>query len=84
MAFNATWFPGPEAVAGMQQLGSARELAALVIYLDPDSLAIMPPTDPREWPRFTELLRQIRDGAAELADHLDRTGVPGMEGDSTD
>ncbi|MBN6036035.1 hypothetical protein [Amycolatopsis sp. 195334CR] len=74
MAFNATWFPGPEAVAGMQQLGSAQELAALVIYLDPDSLAIMPPTDPAEWPRFIGLLRQLRDGAAELADHLARSG----------
>ncbi|MFI6030209.1 hypothetical protein [Amycolatopsis magusensis] len=81
MAFNATWFPGPEAVAGMQQLGSARELAALVIYLDPDSLAIMPPTDPADWPRFIGLLHQLRDGAAELADHLDRTGVPSPDGE---
>ncbi|UJW32334.1 hypothetical protein L3Q67_00660 [Saccharothrix sp. AJ9571] len=84
MAFNATWHPGPEAVAGMQQIGSARELAALVIYLDPDSLAIMPPPDPSQWPRFVSLLRQLRDGADELANHLDRTGVPGKDGEVTE
>ncbi|QFU94277.1 hypothetical protein [Amycolatopsis sp. YIM 10] len=81
MAFNVTWHPGPKAVAGMHQLGSARELAALVIYLDPDSLVIMPPADPAEWPRFISLLHQIRDGVAELADHLDRTGAPGPDGE---
>ncbi len=69
MAFNAMWKPGSQAVAGMQGFGSANP--ALVIYLDPDSLAIMPPSDPAEWPEFIRLLRQIRDGSDELAVFLD-------------
>ncbi|UMP04137.1 hypothetical protein [Amycolatopsis sp. EV170708-02-1] len=65
MAFNALWKPGPKAVAGMQGNGSANP--ALVIYLDPDSLAILPPADPAMWPEFIRLLREVRDGADELA-----------------
>lgn len=65
MAFNMMWKPGSRAVAGMQGFGSANP--ALVIYLDPDSLAIIPPSDPAEWPEFIRLLRQIRDGSDELA-----------------
>jgi hypothetical protein len=65
VAFNAMWKPGPQAVAGMQGFGSANP--ALVIYLDPDSLAILPPSDPAEWPEFIRLLRQVRDSADELA-----------------
>ncbi|MGW4130857.1 hypothetical protein [Amycolatopsis japonica] len=70
MAFNAMWKPGPRAVAGMQGNGSANP--ALVIYLDPDSLAILPPSDPAAWPEFIRLLRQIRDSADELAVFLDK------------
>jgi hypothetical protein len=48
------------------------EEVALVIYLDPDSLALMPPADPAEWPSFVRLLHEIRDGAFELAAVLQR------------
>ncbi|MFJ8910841.1 hypothetical protein [Amycolatopsis sp. NPDC102389] len=65
MAFNAMRKPGRQAVAGMQRNGSANP--ALVIYLDSDSLAILPPSDPDECPEFIRLLRQIRDSADELA-----------------
>ncbi len=70
MAFNAMWKPGRQAVAGMQ--GNASANPALVIYLDPDSLAIPPPSDPAAWPEFIRLLRQIRDSADELAVFLDK------------
>ena len=73
MAFNATWTPGAEAVAGMHQLGST-PLPGLVLYLAPDSLAITPPADPARWPRFVEFLRQLRDGAEQLAASLDARG----------
>ncbi|MFE5563371.1 hypothetical protein ACFQ68_00160 [Amycolatopsis japonica] len=65
MAFNALWKPGSNAVAGMQEDGSNNP--ALVIYLDPDSLAILPPADPAARPEFIRLLREIRDSADELA-----------------
>ncbi|WP_158888642.1 hypothetical protein [Amycolatopsis anabasis] len=70
MAFNAQWKPGMDAVAGMQKVGP--DLAAPVIYLDPDSLALLPPGDPAKWPEFIGLLHQIRAGAAELAEFLER------------
>jgi len=69
VAFSAQWKPGPEAAAGMHQVGS--DMATLVIYLDPDSLALMPPADPAKWPAFVGLLRQLRDGAQEVADFLE-------------
>lgn len=79
MAFNAMWKPGAQAVAGMQGSGSANP--ALVIYLDPDSLAILPPADPAEWPEFIRLLRQIRDASDELAAFLDGHGTAGRVSD---
>jgi len=69
MAFNAMWKPGPEAVAGIQRAGSGNP-PALVIYLDPDSLAILPPADRAKWPEFIRLLNEVCEGAAELALHL--------------
>lgn len=72
MAFNATWSPGPEAVADMQILGMVHGEVALVVHLDPDTLAIVPPRSPTEWPRFVGLLRQISEGADKLATFLDR------------
>ncbi|WP_370946487.1 hypothetical protein AB5J62_02690 [Amycolatopsis sp. cg5] len=69
VAFNAQWKPGPEAAAGMHQVGP--DMATLVIYLDPDSLALMPPADPAKWPAFVGLLRQLRDGAQAVADFLE-------------
>jgi hypothetical protein len=71
MAFNAMWKPGPDATAGMHLNGNASE-PALVIYLDPDSLAIMAPRNPREWPDFIRLMNELRDGATEVAEHLSR------------
>ncbi|RJQ84353.1 hypothetical protein [Amycolatopsis panacis] len=70
MTFNATWTPGPEAVAGMHLTGPAA-LPGLVLYLDKDSLAITPPTDPTQWRAFAAFLRQLRDGADQLAAVLD-------------
>ncbi|TCP57492.1 hypothetical protein EV191_1011449 [Tamaricihabitans halophyticus] len=72
MSFNATWRPGPDAVAGMRVLGMASNSAGLVIYLHPDSLAIAPPADPARWPEFVRLMREIRDGADELARFIDQ------------
>ena len=72
MAFNAMWKPGPEAAAGMHMNDRTSE-PALVIYLDPDSLAIVPPRDQEEWPAFIRLMHDLRDGATEVADRLDRT-----------
>lgn len=71
MAFNAMWKPGPEAAAGMHMNGSSSQ-PALVIYLDPDSLAIMPPRDQDEWPAFIRLMQELCDGATNVADHLRR------------
>jgi len=56
VAFNAMWKPGRQAVAGMQGNGSANP--ALVIYLDPDSLAILPPSDPAV---FLDKHKAVRD-----------------------
>ncbi|WP_370940091.1 hypothetical protein [Amycolatopsis sp. cg13] len=47
MAFNATWTPGPEAVAGMHVSGP-EALPGFVCRLGKDS----PPTDPTQWQRF--------------------------------
>ncbi|WP_370948173.1 hypothetical protein AB5J62_14095 [Amycolatopsis sp. cg5] len=70
MAFNATWKPGADSAADMHLIG--QHLVALVIYLDPDSLAFTPPNDAQEWPEFARLMRQIRDGADKVADFVDR------------
>lgn len=69
MAFNAQWKPGPDAAAQMHAVSP--DLATLVIYLDPDSLALMPPADPRKWPKFVGMLHQLRDGAQDLANFLE-------------
>ncbi|OZM73629.1 hypothetical protein CFN78_08870 [Amycolatopsis antarctica] len=74
MVFDVRWVPGPEAVAGMRFLGCVTDQAALVIDLDPDGMAILPPRSPAEWPGFVRLLREIGAGATELADFLDRPG----------
>lgn len=73
MTFNATWSPGPDAAAGMQVISGIHDQAALVIYLDPDSLAIVPPRDPVEWPGFVRMLRELRDGADQLVRFLNPT-----------
>ncbi|ASR34375.1 hypothetical protein BAY61_04490 [Prauserella marina] len=73
MTFNATWSPGPEAVAGMQMVSGAHDQVALVIYLDPDSLAILAPRDPVRWTGFVRMLRELRDGADEMANFLEPT-----------
>jgi hypothetical protein len=71
MAFNATWSPGTDAVAGMRVKGMHTDQAALVMFLDPESLAIMAPGGPATWPEFVRFLRQLRDGADELAKYFD-------------
>ncbi|MFF0149531.1 hypothetical protein ATK36_3559 [Amycolatopsis sulphurea] len=81
MAFNATWTPGPEAVAGMHLSGQST-VPGLVLYLDKDSLAIIPPTDPGQWPVFAAFLRQVRDGADQLATVLDVQGGQAHESQS--
>lgn len=73
LTFNATWSPGPDAVAGMHMVSGANDQVALLIYLDPDSLAIMPPRDPAQWAGFVRMLRELRDGADEMADFLEPT-----------
>jgi hypothetical protein len=67
VAFNATWTPGPDAVAGMHVSGP-ETLPGLVLYLD---MAITPPADPTQWRAFAMFLRQLRDGADQLAAVLD-------------
>src|SRR5947208_2066828 len=69
MAFNAMWKPGPDAAAGMHVNGNTSE-PALVIYLDPDSLAIMPPHDQEQWPEFIRLMHELASAATEVADRL--------------
>jgi hypothetical protein len=71
MPFNATWMPGPEAVAGMHTTGMHTDQTALVMYLDKDSLAIMAPGGPATWPEFVRFLRELRDGAEEMAAFFD-------------
>ncbi len=71
MAFNAQWTPGPNAVAGMHTSGSGTPPVGLVVYLDPDSLAILPPPDPQEWPGFVRLLRQLGDGCRDMVAFLE-------------
>ncbi|WP_246256909.1 hypothetical protein [Amycolatopsis anabasis] len=72
VAFNAQWKPGPEAQAGMHTVRppGAPELVALVVYADPDSLALVPPADPAKWPEFIRLLHEIQSGAGDLAAFL--------------
>lgn len=71
MTFNATWTPGPEAVAGMKVFGMGSDRAGLVMYLHPDALAIQPPPNPRDLPEFLRLLREISTGAQELITFLE-------------
>ena len=71
MAFNATWSPGPDAVAGMQNVGLHTDQPVLVMYLDQESLAIMAPRGRATWPEFVRFLRQLRDGAEEMADFFE-------------
>ena len=71
MAFNATWSPGPDAVAGMQNVGLHTDQPVLVMYLDQESLAIMAPRGRAAWPEFVRFLRQLRDGAEEMAEFFD-------------
>ncbi len=83
MTFNARWTPGPQAVAGMHTVGLGIHQVGLVVYLDPDSLAILPPPNPDHWPAFVRLLRQLSDGALELADFLDTARKGGEHRGST-
>jgi hypothetical protein len=81
MLFNATWSPGPDAVAGMQIGWTGSHRAALVMYLDRDSLASAGPASRAELPGFVRFLRQLRDGAEELVTYFDqfippRTAAP--------
>ena len=78
MAFNATWAPGPEAVAGMQVVGIHHNQPALVMYLDQDSIAITTPGGPATWPEFVRFLRELRDAADEMVKVLQiEPGEPG-------
>ncbi|MFD1044154.1 hypothetical protein ACFQ1S_00365 [Kibdelosporangium lantanae] len=76
MAFNATWVPGPNAVAGLQRIGTHGP-PVLVIYVDPDSLAIPAPRTPSEYPAFARFLRELATSAAEMAVLLDPNGQEG-------
>lgn len=69
MTLNATWIPGPNAVAGMKVLAPDR--AGLVLYLHPDAFAIQSPCVPSEVPAFLRLLREIRTGVDELSAFLE-------------
>ena len=68
MAFNATWSPGPEAVAGMQNVGLHTDQPVLVMYLDQESLAIVAPRGRATWPESVRFRPQLRDRAEEMAD----------------
>jgi hypothetical protein len=41
------------------------------MYLDQESLAIMAPRGRATWPEFVRFLRQLRDGAEEMAEFFD-------------
>lgn len=71
MVLDAVLTPGPGAVAGMRVLGRYTDQPALVIFFDPECLAIGVPGGPGTWPEFVRFLRQLRDGAEELAAFLD-------------
>ncbi|GAA1022094.1 hypothetical protein GCM10009565_17450 [Amycolatopsis albidoflavus] len=60
MPFNATWVPGPDAVAGMYVSGP-ETLPGFVCRLDKDS----PSTDPTQWQRFA--LHRLRAEADQLS-----------------
>ena len=68
MAFNATWSPGPDAVAGMQNVGLHTDQPVLVMYLDQESLAIVAPRGRATWPESVRFRPQLRDRAEEMAD----------------
>jgi hypothetical protein len=55
----------------MQVMGMHTDQTALVMYLDKDSLAIMAPGGPATWPEFVRFLRELRDGAEEMAEFFD-------------
>jgi hypothetical protein len=55
----------------MQVVGVHHDQPALVMYLDRESLVITAPGDPVTWPDFVRFLRQLRDGAEEMAAFFD-------------
>jgi hypothetical protein len=71
MEFTATWSPGPDAVAGMQNVGLHTDQPVLVMYLDQESLAIMAPRGRATWPKFVRFRPRLRDGADEMADFFE-------------
>src|SRR3954462_14076176 len=76
MAFSATWETGANAVAGLQRIGSAGQ-PALILHADPNSLGILAPKIPNEYPAFARFLRELASSAAEMAallDPVDREG----------
>jgi hypothetical protein len=87
MTFNASCAPGPDAAAGAQQL--SQDVSALVLYLDPESIAIQTPPFPDGDRVFARFLRELSREAGKLADIIDVDGagrhhMPPIEYDDPD
>lgn len=77
--FNAACSPGPNASMGIQWV--TPQLPQLVIYLDPESVAVQPPPFPDGELVLSRFLREMSREAAKLATELEtrRAGGPSPE-----
>jgi hypothetical protein len=73
MSFNAACAPGPDAAAGAQQIGP--DVYALVMYPDPESIALQTPPFPDGNRVFAKFLRELSREAAKLADLAEPNGM---------
>lgn len=66
--FGVTWIVGPEAELTVEETGSdPKHPPMLVLVGAPCVVMLRPPNDPDTWPACVRFLRQLRDGADDLA-----------------
>lgn len=66
--FGVTWIVGPEAESAVEETGSNPEHPPMLVLTGaPCVVMVRPPDDPALWPACTTFLRQLRDGAEDLA-----------------
>jgi hypothetical protein len=66
--FGVTWVVGPQAELTVEETGSEpKHPPMLVLEGAPCVVMLRPPDDPAMWPACVTFLRQLRDGAEDLA-----------------
>ncbi len=66
--FGVTWVVGPQAELTVEETGSdPTHPPMLVLAGAPCVVTLRPPDDPATWPACVTFLRQLRDGAEDLA-----------------